>query len=239
MDIDYVLDAGVAAVVANLTAAVPTVGVAEGMVSTTTPLTPAKTTTVSSVGRQLADLMGQTKEALPILTEKAATSASVTAHPVSESATVSSSGVGLELQHRLEEGLRQVEEGLRRMNQSPTVVIVNQSPPSVPSSWQPDLDAAVASGVAVLLFVLVCIWCLWLRQSRPEAWKRVKARAGSILRAMALPASWLCGVLASQLRKLHSSTEEQPASQAAVAQVRLVICIKRNFLVGYSYLHVI
>ena len=122
---------------------------------------------------------------------------------------------------RLEEGLRQVEEGLRRMNQSPTVVIVNQSPPTASSSWQPDVDAAVASGVVVLLFVLIFVWCMWLRQARPESWKRVKARTGRVLQAVALPASWLCGVMASQLRKLHSSTEEQPAQQAAASQVRL------------------
>jgi len=233
MDIDYVVESGVAAIVANLTSAVPTEGAAEQRMSATKrPMGPLSSHTFPSVvatpGRQmLAD---------PHLAEEMVTVASTTIRPLVVSPTVSSSG---DLGQRLEEGLRQVEEGLRNLNRSPTVIVVNQPPPPA-TSWQPDVDSAVAAGVLVLLLLIISFGCWWLRRFQPESWKGVKAGTVRVLKAVALPASWLLGLVAGQLRKFHSSTEEQPAQQAAVSQVRLFYITVSVFIpLGYRYLHII
>jgi len=217
MDLDYVVETGVAAVVANLTATPQGAVVMPEKWTTAAPekwttAAPAVTSSVTEGQSSAVSLGQQIVPAFNITTEKAIMTAR---------SSVPSPGRVDDVGRRLEEGLRQVEEGLRQINRTPTVIVINQPPPSSTSGWQPDVDGAMAGAGVVLAVFLLLLGCWWLRRYRPDTWKRVKSRTGRVLQAVALPASWLCGLMADQLRKFHSSTEEQPAQQAAVSQVRL------------------
>jgi len=126
------------------------------------------------------------------------------------------------LAEKLEEGLRQVEEGLRRLNQ-PSVIVVNQQVP-VPTSpsWHSEVDAgAVATVAGVLGVVLLVAAGFLLRRFWPDTWKKVKVRALEALRLVALPASWLCSKAATLLERFHHSSASAAGTTtpAAVIQV--------------------
>jgi len=236
MDLDYVAETGVAAIIANLTA-VPTAGAAGRTSAAEQQMAPSSHMGATAAAEHLVvATTGHQRLAESHLAEEIVTAASTTIRPLVVSSTGSSPG---DLGQRLEEGLRQVEEGLRNLNRSPTVIVVNQPPPPS-TSWQPDIDSAVAAGVFVLLLLIISFGCWWLRRFQPESWKRVKSGAWHILKAVALPVSWLLGAASSLLRRIHSSPEEQTGQSAAVAQVRLVYIIVSVVIpLGYSYLHII
>jgi len=223
MDLDYVVESGVAAIVANLTAGVPTAGVME---QSTVPSTSTVAVAVVPSSSVHADLPPSST---------IAGSTTITSTPTSFLSSSSNSSVD-QLLKRVEEGLQQMRDSIQHeAHRPPTVVVVNppvQIPPSV--SWQPDVDSAVAAGV-VLLLVLGGVWCWWLRKYRPELWKTVRVGVWRGLKAVALPASWLLGAIAALLHRFHSSSEEQVGQPAAVSQVRLIYIIVSVVIpLGYS-----
>jgi hypothetical protein len=94
----------------------------------------------------------------------------------------------------------------------PLVYIVNQAipAPAPPSpGWTPDVDALVGSTVVFILLVICGVGCWFMKQHRPEAWRSVKVGAVRVLRALALPISWLCGQAATIFRRIHQEGASQ------------------------------
>ena len=213
MDPDYQLDAGTAAAVANLTglpiilAEATSVPVVVGTTSPR-PVTEVPSTFSPSVTSTHTTPAGSS-----------ATSWSPTPSWVSGRQPGDTSG---DLGRRLEEGLHQLQEGLRHLNQPPTVVVVNQPAPNPPAGWHQEMDGAVAGSLAaVILIILIAAGCLLLRRFRPQMWKRIKGVAIQALQWAALPISWAFSKAADALRQFHHATVERAETeqQAAALQV--------------------
>jgi hypothetical protein len=112
-----------------------------------------------------------------------------------------------DLGKRLEDGLRQVQDSLKHLNQSPAIVVVNP-PAAPPPDWHQAVDpATVVSSATVFLLLLLLIGCWLLRRYRPEAWKGCKAVAVRVLKVIALPASWLLTKAAGLLQQFHQTPQ--------------------------------
>jgi len=221
MDPEYQLDADMAAVVVNLTA-VPSATPMEGLASMVSVISPPASVeslhTVSTWPSANSTMWPSTSAAswstpIPVST----TSTTLPTTPGTPSVQlVDSRG---DLGRRLEESLHQLQEGLRHLNQPPTVVVVNQPVPVPPRSWYQEVDGAAAGSVAaVVIFILVVVGCFLIRRYRPQAWKRVKETALHVLQWAALPASWAFSKASDALRRFHHATPETD-QQAAASQV--------------------
>jgi len=215
MDPDYVVDSGLAAVLANLTA-VPS--------ATAAPVT---SPSVISESLRTARTV-PSANATPWPSTSAAswsTPATVFTTPTALSTTPGTPSVQLvdsrgDLGRRLEETLHQMQEGLRHLSQPPTVVVVNQPVPVPPGSLYQEVDGAAAGSLAaVVLFILLVASLFLLRRYRPQAWERVKGTALRLLQWAALPASWAFSKASDALRRFHHSTTPEMDQPAAVAQV--------------------
>jgi hypothetical protein len=94
----------------------------------------------------------------------------------------------------------------------PLVYIINQAVPApAPPSpgWSPDMDALVGSTIVFFLLVICGVGCWFMKRHRPEAWRSVKVGAVRVLRALALPISWLCGQAATIFRRIHQEGASQ------------------------------
>ncbi len=94
----------------------------------------------------------------------------------------------------------------------PSVFIINQAAaplPSPPSDWTPEMDAVVGSVTFCLLLMFCGFGCWLLRRYRPEAWRAVKVFTMRVIRALALPISWMCGQASLILQRLHQDGATQ------------------------------
>jgi hypothetical protein len=94
----------------------------------------------------------------------------------------------------------------------PLVYIINQAVPApAPPSpgWTPDMDALVGSTVIFILLLIFGAGCWFMKRHRPEAWRSVKIGAMRMLRALALPISWLCGQASSLFQRIHQEGASQ------------------------------
>jgi len=125
-------------------------------------------------------------------------------------------------QQRLVDGL---EKAAKAFNEAakppPSVIVINQLPPAPPSpSWHQDPELpAVGAAVGFVLVVLLVAGCWWLRQYRPDSWKRVKSAGWRLATWVALPLSWLCGRAATILQHLHAAAEGQHVASANAVEV--------------------
>jgi hypothetical protein len=94
----------------------------------------------------------------------------------------------------------------------PSVFIINQAAaplPTPPSDWTPEMDAVVGSVTFCLLLMFCGFGCWLLRRYRPEAWRAVKVFTMRVIRALALPISWMCGQASLILQRLHQEGSTQ------------------------------
>jgi hypothetical protein len=203
MDLEYSPSAATALLLANLTSlasrAIP------NSTSTSVELDGPTSSGVTPVSPSLAGGTGQTKDsfAIPIV---------ATISPVNHSTDVS------QLAH----------DYLRRLDlfpsiastpavvpspATPTVYIFNQAaaPVPIPSppGWSPDPDAIISSVAVIAILMATGAGCWLLRRYRPDAWRSVKVVVGRVLRALALPVSWLFSQAAVILRRLHQEGSAQ------------------------------
>lgn len=222
MDPEYQLDAGTSAIIANLTAVDPMTTVSSVVPfsslgsSHQAPVVVESTTAglvSKAVNAMIAPDVVLSSSAAPV--DRLASPAVTTTTPPAGAQMFES---GSELGRRLEEGLHQVQEGLRRLNQPPTVVVVN--PPALPPSvWAPGVDTTTVGSVSAVIFLLLLVGaCFLLRRYRPKTWQHCKAVVHRVLKALALPASWAFSKMAEGLRHWHHSTEEgrQPPTVSQV-----------------------
>jgi hypothetical protein len=130
-------------------------------------------------------------------------------------------------QQRLAKTLEEATKAFKEASR-PSVVIVNQLPPASPPSvaWHQDPDLpAVGAAVCFLILAILVGGCLWMRQYRPDAWKRVKAGAGQLFRWIALPLSWVLERGAGLLRFLHASSSPASTNQVSKTEVLIYIYI--------------
>jgi hypothetical protein len=94
----------------------------------------------------------------------------------------------------------------------PLVYIINQAVPvpAPPSpGWTPDMDALVGSTIIFILLLIFGAGCWFMKRHRPQAWRSVKIGAVRVLRALALPISWLCGQASALFRRIHQEGASQ------------------------------
>ena len=217
MDPEYQLDAGTAAVAANLTAVAP--AVVKFLVPVTTTHLPDVTyapTDVSSTAQSAAPVP-QIVETASRLWASGTTSTVPSTVPSGRLEELAG-----DLGKRIEDRLRQVQDSLQHINQSPAIVVVNPPAASPSPGWQHDVDAGTVGGaVAVLLCLLAVAVCIAVRRYKPDLWKAGKARIYGAVQVLALPASWLCGLAADAFRRLHHSAAgaQEDAPQEAGSRV--------------------
>ena len=211
MDPDYQLDAGTAAVVANLTAVTTAVEEVASKASTTLPSSFVES--LPTIGTVPG--FNTTMLASPVTW---ATTYSTTT-PVTPVSQISESAG--DLGKRLEEGLKQVQETLQHLNRSPAVVVINP-PAASPPDWTSHVDTTLVGSVStVVLLLFLVVGGLWLRRYRPDTWKNCKAVMVRGLKILALPASWAFSKASDALRRFHHDTSDsvETGQQAAVLQV--------------------
>ncbi len=107
----------------------------------------------------------------------------------------------------LETTLTQIRDSLQRITPggSPPVVVINQIPGSG-NSWTPESGDHTVVGVSVafILMLLGVAGLLIVRRFKPVIWERWCGNTKRALRRLALPASWLCGVASSLLRRFST-----------------------------------
>ncbi len=103
--------------------------------------------------------------------------------------------------------MTQIRDSLQRITPggSPPVVVINQIPGSG-NSWTPESadHTVVGVSVAFILMLLGVAGLLIVRRFKPVIWERWCVNTTKALRRLALPASWLCGVAASLLRRFST-----------------------------------
>jgi len=213
MDPDYQLDAGTAALVANLTAGTPVVEEVAVVAATTLPTSLVESSSTIGTGpvfnstRWFSSSPVTLSPPIPITV------------PITPAGQVGDS-VG-DLSKRLEEGLKQVQETLEHLNKSPAVVVINP-PAATPAEWPSHVDTTTAASIAILAFcILLVVAGFLLRRFRPNTWQTVKAAGFRGLQCVALPASWAMSKAADALRRFHHSSTEnvETGQQTAVRQV--------------------
>jgi len=201
MDPEYQLDAGTAALVANLTAVV------SGIVAST-PSSLVTTTSLSDVSSP-ADVAILPSSAPPATISPAVVEhIAVTEPPAITSVTSSAGGLG---SFSLKDQLQQMQDAIQKLHQPPTIVVVNQPSPPAPTNWYQDVDGAAAGSLAAIVMLLVVVAaCLLLRRFRPQMWEAAKGVAIRVLQWVALPVSWAFSKAAEALRHFHNTNLKSP-----------------------------
>jgi hypothetical protein len=113
----------------------------------------------------------------------------------------------------------------------PSIYIINHAAVPVPtpasSNWTPEMDVVVGSVTSIFLMMAFGAGCWLLRRYKPDVWRSVKIVAMRIIRALALPISWLCGQASILLRRIH---------QEGASQVSYLISFLANW---YTFSYVI
>jgi hypothetical protein len=126
----------------------------------------------------------------------------------------------------LEKTLTQIRDSLQRITPggSPPVVVINQIPASG-NSWTPESadHTVVGVSVAFILMLLGVAGLLIVRRFKPVIWERWCVNTTKALRRLALPASWLCGVASSLLRRF--------STDPAVSVLAFTFCCRLPLLV--------
>ena len=210
MDIDYHVESALIDVLSNFSAP------ASASSSYTSPTVVVSAT--SSPVSALHPLQSTVSSSLHPLQSTVPSSNGLSSSSSLEATTTSTLEAG---QKKLLEGLEEAARIFKEASR-PSVVIVNQVPPSSapPMAWHQDPDLpAVGAAVGFLLLVVLVAGCFWLRRFRPSVWERVKAAGWRLATWVALPLSWLCGRAAVLLRHLHDSAEGQQGTSTSTVQV--------------------